>query len=603
MKFSKMKFRILNIIIFLLVFSSVILAQDYNYSENTDGSRSFNEGSLIVKENIPFLTVKGDSYEMGFQYGVLMNDRLLDMDRTVDSMINSYIGGFFLKKGIASLVLNSKIKKHEKTMPLEYVRELEGMAEGSDLNLKELQIIAYFPQLFFKISCTAFIMRNETGIVHGRNLDWSSIDAITNHPLIVNYYKKDKIPVTILTFVGYPGVYTGMNHIGLSMSINMNATPAGEGKEISDYNTGMPLAFKLRNILENSNDLKNVDNMFKDYSSHAWFITVGSKKDNSGAMYELTRGEVIKNDLKDDFIYVTNLSLSDKGRYRYSPIWMFGTANISRERKLKELYERIDDIDLINKSYQILTNTENHHLSHDPFYSYSINNFITIKSCIMDNMNNDIYFTYGERLAALNKYLLYDIETGEVSVYKQKQVIPDQDYFNEGLKFINWYRDSFSNKKKLNSDDFKKIINQIKTFKLEPAHESYLLSYYYSKLKDNENAYVNAEKYISLYPDYYHSYYNKYVIMRDKGDYLDAIVALEEMLQSSTVNPYYEYLASLNMIKMYDKLLDQSRDELYIDKINKLADNIKADLSQYFIDERTKKDLELIKSIEEKYSN
>jgi hypothetical protein len=91
--------------------------------------------------------------------------------------------------------------------------------------------------------------------------------------------------------------------------------------------------------------------------------------------------------------------------------------------------------------------------------------------------------------------------------------------------------------------------------------------------------------------------------MRDKGDYLDAIVALEEMLQSSTVNPYYEYLASLNMIKMYDKLLDQSRDELYIDKINKLADNIKADLSQYFIDERTKKDLELIKSIEEKYSN
>jgi hypothetical protein len=477
------------------------------------------------------------------------------------------------------------------------------MAEGSDLKIKELKIIAYIPQLFFKISCTAFIMRNEIGIVHGRNLDWPGIGSLTHHPLIVNYHKQDKIPITVLTFVGYPGVYTGMNHSGLSMSINVNGSPAENTKEISDYNTNMPLAFKLRNILENGEELNDVDKQFEDYKSHASFITVGSKKDNSGAIYELTRGEVIKNEMKDDFIYIANLSLSDRGRYRYSPIWMFGTSNISRERKLKELYEQIDDEDLINKSYRILTNTENHHLSHDPFYSFSINNSITIKSCIMDHINNEVYFTYGERLAALNKYLHYDIETGVVNVYKQKQVIPDEEYFTERIKYQEWYSKNFSDKKKLETDDYLKIINQIKTFKLELAYKSYLLSFYYSKLEDDENAFINAEKYISEKPDYYHSYYNKYLIMRDKGDYMDAIVALEEMLQTSTINPYYEYQASVNMIKMYDKLLDQSRDELYIDKIYKLADKIRTDLSQYFIDEWTKKDLEMIKSIEEKYSN
>lgn len=585
----------------LLILSVSLKAQDYTYTETQDGVRIFHDGTLVVKEGIPFLTVKGDSYEMGLQYGVLLNDKLLEMDHTVDYLINSYIGSFFIKKWIANVVLNSKIKKLEKIMPEEYIQELEGMAEGSDLKLKELQIIAYFPQIFFKISCTAFIMRNQDGIMHGRNLDWSGIEVLTHHPLIVNYHKKDKIPVTILTFMGYPGVYTGMNHNGLSMSINMNGTPAENDKEISDYNTGMPLAFKLRNILENGDNISEVDKMFNGYSSHAWFITVGSKKDNSGAIYELTRGDVIKNDLKDNFIYVANLSLSDKGRYQYSPIWMFGTSNISRERKIKELYERIDEPNLIDKSYQILTNTENHHLSHDPFYRYCINNSITVKSCIMDNMNNDIYFTYGERLAALNKYLRYDLESGEVTVYKGKKEIADPEYFSERLKYKEWYGETFSDKKKLEKEDYQKIIKQIEDFKLEPAYETYLLSNYYSKLKDNEKAFINAEKYISERPNYYHSYYNKYIIMKDKGDYMDAIVALEEMLQTSTINPYYEYLANLKMIELYDKLLEQNFDQLYVDKINKLADKVRSDLSQYFIDKKTKKDLDLIKSIEEKY--
>ena len=590
--------------IFIFLFSSGILnAQDYKYTKEIDGARTFNEGNLVVKEGIPFLTVKGDPYEMGLQYGVLMNDMLLDMDHNVDSLIDSYIGGFFLKKWIANMVLNSKIKKVEKTMPAEYILELEGMADGSDLKLKDLQIIAYFPQLFLKISCTAFIIRNENGLVHGRNLDWPGIEVLTNHPLIVNYHKDDKIPVAVLTFVGYPGVYTGMNHNGLSMSINMNGAPAENDKKISDYNTGMPLAFKLRNILENTENLDEVDKMFEGYSSHAWFITVGSKKDNSGVIYELTRGEVIKNEMKEDFIYVANLSLSEKGRYQYSPIWMFGTSNISRERKIKELYERIEENDLINKSYQILTNTENYHLSHDPFYRYCINNFITVKSCIMDNMNNDIYFTYGERLAALNKYLFYDIESGEVNVYKEKQGVSDHEYCNKQLDYQNWYRRNFSNKKKFENDDYQKIIMEIEDLNLDPVYKAYLLSHYYAKLKDHEKAFVNAERYITQRPDYYHSYFNKYLIMKNKGDYMDAIVALEEMLQTSTLNPYFEHRANVNMIVMYDKLLEHTYDQLYIDKINNLADKVRSNLTQYFIDEDTKKELELIKSIQEKYKN
>ena len=594
-------------ILLLLFITANLFSQELTYKELPDGSRVIHESKLEFKEGIPFLTLKGNMFEIGLQYGILANDLLVEMDHTVDSLIDSYVGTFFLKKWIANMVLNKKIRKIERVMPEEYAIELEieleGMAEGSGLRYKDLQIIAYFPQLFYNISCTSFIMRNESGLVHGRNLDWSGLGVLSEHAMIVNYQKQHKNPITVLTYTGYPGVYTGMNHSGLSMSINMNGAPAENGKKISDYNTCMPLALKLRNILENADQLSDVDSLFKNYSSHAWFITVGSKKDNAGAIYELTRGDIIKNEMKDDFLYVENLSLSDIGRYFYSPIWMYSTSNISRERKIMELYDRIKDDDLVSKSYQILTNTEHYHLLHDPFYRYSINNSNTVISCIMDNFNNDIYFTYDKGLSALNKYIKYDIETDSITVYKERQDVADKEYRKAQLDYRNWYHENFGNKKKLENEDYNQLISKIDALELEPAYKAYLLSLYYSKIGNDEKAFFNAEKYIEEYPDYYHSYYNKYLRMNEKENYKGAIVALEEMLQTSTMSPYYVYLAKLNMIELYDKLQQENPDKTNIDKINRLADEIREDLKDYFIDKKTQKDLDKIKSIEDKYVN
>jgi hypothetical protein len=599
-----MKVRFIFLAFILQLGSCGSFAQSYEYTENSNGSRTFHEGKLIIEERVPFLSVKGNSYEMGLQYGVLMNEELLKMDHTVDSLIESYVGSFFMKKWISEIVLNSKIRKIEKTMPKDYLQELKGMAEGSDLELKDLQIISYFPQLFFKISCTSFLLRDDEQFVHGRNLDWSGIESITHYPLIVNYHKTDKNPVTVLTFVGYPGAYTGMNHSGLSMSINMNGAPAENDKKISDYNTGMPLAYKVRNILENATTLNDVDQLFDDYSSHAWFIIVGSKKDHSGAIYELTRGKVIKNTMSGDFQFIENLSISDVGRYVFSPIRMHGNFNIARESKMKELYDRYSKkSDLVVKSYQILSNTEYYHLPHDPFYSNSINNSSTVISCIMDITDNNLYFSYDERLAGLNKYLLYDIDTEEVTVYREKQEIPEQEYLNERLRYQDWYISKISNKRKIGSEEYKIIIDKIGSLKLEPAYKFWLLSHYYSKLGNHEKAFENAQNYMAERPDYYHAYYNKYWIEKNKGSYLDAIVALEGMMQTSTIPPYYRYFAKLKMIKLYDKLLDEQKDQVYIEKIHRLAKEIKSELNQYFVDKETQKDLKVIQSIIEKYED
>ncbi|WP_321282472.1 C45 family peptidase [Marinifilum fragile] len=595
-----MKLKHLSILTTLFLSSLLLFAKDYQYNEK-NGIRTFHQGSLFVKEGVPFLTVKGDSYEMGLQYGVLMNDQIMEMQVKVDSVVEKYVGKLFLKKWIANMVLQSKIRKIEKRMPKEFIQELEGMAEGCDLSLREVKTIAYFPQIFFEISCASFVLKNENGIVHGRNLDWPGIEIFTKFPLIVNYHRKDKIPTTILSFVCYPGAYTGMNHNGLSMSINMNGCPIPEDKEESDYVTGMPMPFELRYVMENADELSEVDEIFNNYSTHGWFITVGSNKDQSGAMYELTRGQCIKNKMQDNYIGVTNLAVSEKGRYEYSPINMHGESNITREDKLKELYQNISDENLVDKAYQMVSSTAYYELPHDTSWGCSINNDITVKSCIMDNTNKKIYFAYGEMLAGCNQFLEYDIATQDVSVYKEKQTIPDEDYLKNRLVFKKWYRENCSEKKKLEKEDYLQMIEKVNQLELQPAYKYNLLSRCYINLENKEKANEYASKYIAEMPTFGSAYMTQFTISRLSKDYEKAIQSIQEMLEKAHNTPSDYFWAKRQMILMYDKLQAQSPKEEYVNKIKVLNEELKELCKPFFPSKWVKSELEKMDEIVKKY--
>ena len=595
-----MNIRKIILVLFLLHVSIVSFSQVYKYEEIGD-VRTFHQGHMFVKEGIPFLTVKGDSYEMGLQYGVLMNDKMIELDVKIDSIVESFVGKFFLKKWVANVVLKSKIRKIEKRMPKEYVEELEGMAAGCDLSLKEIKTIAYFPQLFYDISCTSFVLKNENEIVHGRNLDWPNIEIFTHHPIVVNYHRKGKIPTTILSFVSYPGAYTGMNHNGLSMSINLNGCPVPEGEKDRDYNIDMPMPYKLRQVMENADKLSEVDELFKNYSTHAWFITVGSKKDHSGAMYELTRGESIKNKMKNNMIAVTNLSLSDKGRFEYSPINMHNDWNIAREDKLKELNQKIDNQDLVEKAYQMVSSTEYYHLQHDPFY-IGINNNMTVKSCIMDNTNNKIYFSYAERLAGLGEFLEYDITSEKVSVFKEAKASQTSKDLNSRLSYYKWYRENYSGKKKRDNAYYMTLIEYFRKSTLESADKNKLIATCYAKIGNQDKALEFVNKYIANRPKYNSAYNAKIKILNRFKDYNAVISTIDEMLKVAIVTPADQYYAKKDLLIAYDKLQVQTPNPKNIDRIKQLAEEIKKEANKYFLVKWIKKDLSEIDKILAQYN-
>lgn len=560
----------------------------------------FEKGKLEEFGGIPILTVKGNPYQAGFQYGKLMNEHLVQMDQMVDSLLVEFIGKNPVKRLLSNFVLKRKIKKWEKRMPQDYLDEIDGMIAGSTLKSKDIKLIAYFPQLFFNISCTSFVVKDNDELVHGRNLDWPGMESISDFPLLVNYHIEGKHPFTNLTYVGYPGVYTGMNREGVSASINMNSVPPENGKESDDYNTSYPLAYKLRDVLENAVNLSEADQLLEGYESHSWFVTIGSKQDNSGAVYELTRGEVIANKMIEDIIFVENLSLSQKGRYMYSPVYLHSSGNIARENKFKELAQSVSD-DLVLSSYNILKNYGYYDYKQNPFFGSSINNSITVIGSIMDNRKLNIYFSYNNGMAALGKFIQYNLKTGKAKYYQHSQNASYPELFVNYQQYNKWKNNFIKEKKnKLDNSHYESVIHELEKLDLDRGYKSYELSRIYKEMDNLPKSLEHADSFIELYPEYYYSHYNKYLILKKMKDWRGALSTIQNMLETESMNPYYNYVALRELIYMTDKTDDIKFQEKK-DQVLKYRREIKSLLMPFYKDERTLDELDKLDLVVEKY--
>jgi hypothetical protein len=558
---------------------------------------TYEQGKLSINDGIPVLTVKGTHYQMGIQYGTLLNEQLVEMDSTVDSLIAENIGGFFLKQWIGKAVLKRRIKEVDKRMPDYFIRELEGMAEASDLSLTDIKTIAYFPQVFFEISCTSFIMKDQSAILHGRNLDWNGIDPLVRFPLIVNYHPNNGNAFTVATFIGYPGVYTGMNHKGLSISINMNGASLPKAMDAEGFRQCMPSAYKTRQILEQAVSLHQVDSLLANYRIHGWFFTVGSLADNSGYVYELTRGKIFKNKMKEDFLVVENLALSEDTRKALTPIWEHSSSNTSREAKIHELYKNISEKDLTEKAYMMLSDVSFYDEENHPTYFYGINNGSTVQSCILDLVNQRFYFAYAPGLAGHSRYYRYDIATEKFDIYKQ----PTNQHTKAlgGFKSLRnaLYQNAVASKK---HDDayYQRALSIIDESDAPKGVKFYYRAIYLNNKTDYEASIDEWRSLTKLHPAYEYARYQLARLLRKENRLNEADEALRELENLSTLSEYYQYRGQIERILL--TLQQYKEGSATFEQVRAQRQKVNDLLKGYFIDSGTQLLLQkLDKKIEE----
>ncbi len=209
------------------------------------------------------LHMEGTPREMGFQHGRLLAKR-------VRECIQSYLHESELAGG--KRTLDDLVRLWEAALPnipAAYVEELEGLAEGAEVPLAELQALHIMPTLHHCSGAAVFGSVTTDGeLYHYRSLDFSlhfgTTKTVQENACLLLWKPTGEIPHAVVGWAGTIGCVTGMNAAGISV---------GEmGSESSDeVLDGTPMWFHLREVLRRARTLEDAKRLFVEWKKECGY--------------------------------------------------------------------------------------------------------------------------------------------------------------------------------------------------------------------------------------------------------------------------------------------------------------------------------------------
>lgn len=197
----------------------------------------------------PLLFLKGTPYELGYQHGESLKEAIsYNIKRLIDDQILAKQEIPQIKSFLAML---PQVIKH---IPQDYIEELKGLADGSQIAYEKILLLNLFPEMFHCSGLTVKGKATKDGdLYHVRVLDYAVGMNLQDTAVQMIVQPQGKIPFLNVSYAGFIGTVTGMNgqHIAV-----------GEigGKGYGQYD-GMPMAFLLRRVLEQASTLQEVKNI------------------------------------------------------------------------------------------------------------------------------------------------------------------------------------------------------------------------------------------------------------------------------------------------------------------------------------------------------
>jgi hypothetical protein len=164
--------------------------------------------------------------------------------------------------------------------------------------------------------CTAVVIGPQPGapLTIGRNLDFFPAGAL-GRATVVALLRRDGVrPIASVTWPGFNGVLSGINATGLSGCVLLNFS-------IPSSHTGMPIAYRVREILETASSCEEAVQRFSEVpvaSSH--YLLLADATTASVVWHE--RGEMRRHDLRHGWLSCSNgarspqgLAIDDRGRH------------------------------------------------------------------------------------------------------------------------------------------------------------------------------------------------------------------------------------------------------------------------------------------------
>jgi len=232
------------------------------------------------------LHLKGSPYEMGYQRGVLVRDKVLLTLARFDGLLEAAKREMGLPKFAANLILDITWALCSPYIPDRYKRELEGLADGSGVDLKVLRR-GHVVSVITERGCSCFAVWGKATadgkLYHGRNFDWITSAGLEDTAILALYEPEGGLhSFACAGYAGQIGVLSGMNMEGIAIG---QIGAINRDKRLS----GLPLEFVIRRVLEECSDLEQVDHLMQHVQHTVGFNYVVADGDARNARaYETT---------------------------------------------------------------------------------------------------------------------------------------------------------------------------------------------------------------------------------------------------------------------------------------------------------------------------
>lgn len=205
------------------------------------------------------LHLKGTPYEMGYQHGALLKDHvranlhtLMEVKAKGHTLVE--IGPLKLTPRAA---IDTIVKIQEPHVSPRIWDELQGLADGAGLPLKDVRAANFIPELFH---CSGFALTKSATangtLLHGRVLDYAVDWGLQEHAVVIVVEPEGRLPWVNVSYAGFVGSVTGMNREQISVG-EMGGGGLGHWG-------GRPMSFLVREALETADSLDKAIAVFRD---------------------------------------------------------------------------------------------------------------------------------------------------------------------------------------------------------------------------------------------------------------------------------------------------------------------------------------------------
>ena len=216
------------------------------------------KGWLETINGYPVLHLKGSPREMGFQHGALLKEHVREnMHNLLDVKGDATLVELGPIKVTPKAAIEAIIEIQKPFIPKRYFEEMEGLAAGADVSIRDARITNFIPELFH---CSGFALMNSATkngkLLHGRVLDYAVDWGLQDHAVIIVAEPEGRIPFVNVSYAGFVGSVTGMNEEHVSIG-EMGGRGLGHWQ-------GVPMSLLVREVLETGSDLEKAIAVFRD---------------------------------------------------------------------------------------------------------------------------------------------------------------------------------------------------------------------------------------------------------------------------------------------------------------------------------------------------